>query len=169
MTALLAQSLVTPSVGLIVWKTVAFLIFLGLLYWLGWEPITNALQEREEEIASSIQRAEEALAEAKEIQAENKEARRNAEQKAQRIIREARDSAEELREEEEAKTRQKIQQMKEQAQAEIEREKQAALQELRDEVADLAIQAARKIIEEDLDADRHRQLVADALDDFPTN
>ncbi len=169
MTALLAQSLVTPSVGLIVWKTVAFLIFLGLLYWLGWEPITNALQEREEEIESSIQRAEEALAEAKEIQAENKEARRNAEQKAQRIIREARDSAEELREEEEAKTRQKIQQMKEQAQAEIEREKQAALQELRDEVADLAIQAARKIIEEDLDADRHRQLVADALDDFPTN
>lgn len=169
MTALLAQSLVTPSVGLIVWKTVAFLIFLGLLYWLGWEPITNALQEREEEIESSIQRAEEALAEAKEIQAKNEEARRNAEQKAQRIIREARESAEELREEEEAKTRQKIQQMKEQAQAEIEREKQAALQELRDEVADLAIQAARKIIEEDLDADRHRQLVADALDDFPTN
>jgi len=169
MTALLAQSLVTPSVGLIVWKTVAFLIFLGLLYWLGWEPITNALQEREEEIESSIQRAEAALAEAKEIQAENKEARRNAEQEAQRIIREARESAEELREEEEAKTRRKIQEMKEQAQADIEREKQAALQELRDEVADLAIQAARKIIEEDLDADRHRQLVAEALEDFPTN
>jgi F-type H+-transporting ATPase subunit b len=169
MIALLAQSLVTPSLGLIVWKTLAFLIFLGLLYWLGWEPITKALREREEEIQSSIQRAEAALEEAKEIQAENEKARRNAEQKAQRILREARESAEELREEEKAKTRREIQQMKEQAQADIEREKQAALQELRDEVADLAIEAAEKIIEEDLDADRHRQLVTDALDDFPTN
>ncbi len=169
MTALLAQSLVTPSLGLIVWKTIAFLIFLGVLYWLGWEPITRALQQREEEIESSIQRAEQALAEAKEIQEENKEARRNAEQEAQRILREARESAEELREDEEAKTRRRIQQMKEQAQAEIEREKQAALQELRDEVADLAIQAARKIVEDDLDQDRHRELVRDAIEDFPTN
>ena len=169
MTALLAQSLVTPSLGLIVWKTIAFLLFLALLYWFGWGPITEALEQREAEIESSIQRAEEALAEAKQIQAENEEARRNAEQEAQSIIRQARESAEELREEEEAKTRRRIQQMKEQAEAEIEREKQAALQELRDEVADLAIEAAQKIIEKDLDADRHRQLVTDALDDFSTN
>ncbi|CBH24027.1 ATP synthase B chain [Salinibacter ruber M8] len=169
MTALFAQSLVTPSVGLIFWKTVAFLIFLYILYRFGWGPITESLEEREEEIEHSIQRAEEALEEAKAIQAENEEARREAEQKAQQILREARDSAEELREEEKAKTRREIQEMKEQAQAEIEREKQAALQELRDEVADLAIEAAQKIIENDLDADRHRQLVDDALDDFPTN
>jgi len=170
MTALLAQSsLITPSIGVIFWKTIAFLIFLYVLYRFGWGPITDSLEQREEEIESSIQRAEEALAEAKEIQAENKEARRNAEQKAQSIIREARASAQELREEEEAETRRRIQQMKEQAQAEIEREKQAALQELRDEVADLAIEAATKIVKEDLDQDRQRELVRDAIDDFPTN
>ena len=169
MTALLSQSLVTPSLGLIVWKTLAFLLFLGVLYWLGWEPMTNALQDREEEIESSIARAEEALAEAKRIQKKNKEDRRKAEQEAQEILREARESAEEMREEEEAKTQRNIQQMKEQAQAEIEREKQAALQELRNEVADLAVQGARKIVEKDLDRDRHRKLVHDAIEDFPTN
>lgn len=169
MTALFAQSLVTPSLGLIFWKTVAFLIFLYVLYKFGWGPITSSLQTREQEIDHSIQRAEDALAEAKKIQQENKEARRNAEQKAQRILREARDSAEELREEEEAKARRKIQQMKDQAQAEIQREKQAALQELRDEVADLALHAARKIVEDDLDQDRHRELVRDAIDNLPTN
>jgi len=169
MTAVFAQSLVTPSLGLIFWKTVAFLIFLYVLYRYGWGPITDSLQEREEEIDQSIRRAESALKEAKEMQAENKEARREAERQAQKILREARESAEALREEEEAETRKKIQQMQEQAQAEIEREKQAALQELRDEVADLAIQTARKIIEEDLDADRHRQLVSDALDEMPKN
>jgi F-type H+-transporting ATPase subunit b len=169
MTALLAQSLVTPSLGLIFWKTVAFLIFLYVLYKFGWGPITSSLQTREEEIEHSIQRAEDALAEAKKIQQENKEARRNAEQKAQRILREARDSAEELREDEEAKARRKIQQMKDQAQAEIQREKQAALQELRDEVADLALHAARKIVEDDLDQDRHQELVRDAIDNLQTN
>jgi F-type H+-transporting ATPase subunit b len=163
------MELVAPEPGLIFWKSVSFLIFLYVLYRFGWGPITESLEQREEEIDSSIRRAEEALQEAKEIQAENEEARRKAEQKAQRILRDARESAEELREEEEAETRRRIQQMQEQAQAEIEREKQAALQELRDEVADLAIQAARKIIEEDLDADQHRQLVHDAIDDLPKN
>lgn len=169
MTAFLAQSLVEPSVGLIFWKTLAFLLFLYILYKFGWGPITSALQEREEEIDSSIRRAEEALAEAKEIQAENKKNRREAEREAQRILRQARESAEELREEEEARTREKIQKMQEQAQAEIEREKQAALQELRDEVADLAVQAASKIVRRDLDAERNRELVQDFLDDFPKN
>lgn len=169
MTALFAQSFISPSLGLIFWETVAFLIFLYVLYRYGWDPVTNALQEREEEIDSSIQRAEKALAEAKELQEENKQNRRKAEREAQRILREARESAQELREEEEARTREKIQQMQEQARTEIEREKQAALQELRDEVADLAIQAASKIVKKDLDADRNRELVNDFLDDFPKN
>jgi F-type H+-transporting ATPase subunit b len=163
----LAQSLVTPDAGLIFWKALAFFIFLYLLYRYGWGPITNALQEREERIDASIQQAEDALAEAKRIQKENKKARREAEQEAQRILREARESAEQLREEEMEETRAKIQQMQEQAQAEIEREKQAALQNLRDEVADLAIEAASKIIKDDLDGQRQRRLVDDFIDDLP--
>lgn len=166
---LLAQSLVTPSAGLIFWKAVAFLIFLYILYRFGWGPITNALQEREETIDHSIRRAEKALAEAKEIQAENQKARREAEREAQRILRDAREAAESLRAEEEEKTRKKIRQMQEQAQAEIEREKQGALQELRDEVADLAIQAASKVVRDDLDGDRQRKLVNDFISDLPTN
>lgn len=169
MTAVLAQSLIMPDVGLIFWKTIAFLLFLYVLYKFAWGPITEAMEDREQEIGNSIQRAEEALAEAKEIQAENKEARREAEREAQRILREARESAEELREDEEAETRRRIQQMKEQAEAEIEREKQAALEELRDEVADLAVQAASKILKKGMDEDRHRELVHDAIDELPRN
>jgi F-type H+-transporting ATPase subunit b len=169
MDVLLAQSLVEPSAGLIFWKIVAFLIFLFLLYRFGWGPITDALQEREETIDASIRRAEKALAEAKETQAENEKARREAEREAQRILREARESAEALREEEVEKTRDKIRQMQEQAQAEIEREKQGALQELRDEVADLAIQAASKIVRDDLDDSRQRKLVHDFIDELPAN
>lgn len=169
MQPLLAQGLLDPSVGLIVWKGLAFAIFLFILYRYAWGPITSSLSEREETIDNSIRRAEKALAEAKEVQAENERARREAEREAQRIMREARESAEQMRNEEVEKTRAKIQQMQEQAQAEIEREKQGALQELRDEVADLAIQAASKIVKDDLDNDRQRRLVNDFIDELPQN
>lgn len=169
MLLVLAQNLLQPEAGLIVWKTLAFLIFLGLLYRYAWTPIIQALEEREEAIDGSIRRAEEALAEAKQIQADNKKARREAEKEAQHVLREARESAEELRNEEMEKTREKIRQMQEQAQAEIEREKQGALEELRDEVAELAIQAASKILKEDMDGSRQRQLVDDFIDNLPKN
>lgn len=162
-------SLLEPNLGLVFWTAVTFGIVLFILWKYAWGPITEALETREQNISNSIQRAEQALAEAKQVQADNQKARREAEREAQRILREARESAEALREEEVEKTRAKIQQMQEQAQAEIEREKQGALEELRDEVADLAIQAARKIIKANLDRDRQRQLVDDFLDDLPTN
>jgi len=161
--------LLAPNAGLVFWTAVTFGIVLSLLWRYAWGPIARALEEREDNISSSIQRAEKALAEAKQVQADNQKARREAEREAQRILREARDSAEALREEEVEKTRAKIRQMQEQAQAEIEREKQGALEELREEVADLAIQAASKILKEDLDQDRQRRLVDDFIDDLPTN
>ena len=99
----------------------------------------------------------------------NEEARRAAEENARRVMQEARAAAERVRTEELEKTRARIRQMQEQAQAEIEREKQRALEELRDEVAGLAIHTAEHILEETLDADRHRKLVDRFIEQLPKN
>lgn len=162
-------SLLEPNVGLVIWTAVVFLLVLLLLWKYAWGPITSALEEREERIDASMTKAERALEEAKRIQAENKKNRREAEQEARQVLREAREEAETLREEEKANTRQEIQEMQEKARAEIEREKENALNELRSEVADLAVQAAGKIIGENLDAQRQRRLVDDFIDDLPRN
>ena len=169
MQLILAADLLSPHAGLIFWKALSFLLFFYILYKLGWKPITRALSEREETIDSSIRRAEQALAEAKKIQADNAKAQREAEQEAQRVLREARDQAETLRAEEKEKVRAEIRQMQEQAQAEIEREKQSALDELRGEVAALAIEAAEKILHENLDAKRQHRLVDQFIDKLPKN
>ncbi len=166
---ILAQSLLAPDAGLAFWITIVFGLLLFVLWRYAWGPITSAMAEREETIDESIQRAERALEEARQIQADNQKARREAEQEAQRILREARDQAERLREEEETRTQQRIRAMQERAQAEIEREKDSALEELRTEVADLAIQAAEKILDENLNAQRQRRLVDHFLDDLPQN
>lgn len=169
MNIILAQSLLEPNAGLIFWKTLVFGVLLFLLYKYAWKPITNALSEREGTIDASIKRAERALTEAKKVQEENEKARREAEQEAQRVMREAREAADRARSEEIEKTRAQIRHMKEQAEAEIEREKQSALDELRDEVAELAIQAAEKILQENLNAHRQRKLVDRFIDKLPKN
>lgn len=165
----LAANLLAPNLGLAVWIGLTFLLLMILLRKFAWGPITSSLLERETRIQDSIDQAEKALAEARAVQAENTRARREAEADAQRLLRESREEADRLRSEEVEKTRAQIQHMQEQAQVEIEREKQSALNALRQEVADLAIGAASKILHANLDADRQKKLVDDFLGDLPKN
>ena len=57
----------------------------------------------------------------------------------------------------------------EQAKAEINREKEAALVQLRGEVADLAVAAAGKILEANLDVQQQRRLVDSAIRELSKN
>lgn len=169
MTPILAAGLLDPNFGLAIWIAITFLLLLGLLRRFAWGPITTALDERETTIQSSLEQAEKALAEARLIQADNDKARREADVEAQRILREARDTAEALRSEEVEKTKDQLRQLQESAQAEISRERDSALAALRGEVADLALQAAERVLGDSMNEDRQRKLVKDFLNDLPTN
>lgn len=164
-----AANLLTPNPGLAVWMTVTFLILLFLLRKFAWGNITSALAEREQRIDESIKRADRALEEAQRIQADNTKARREADLQAQNILREAREASEKIRADEIEKTRAAVAAMQQNAKAEIDREKQSALNALRSEVADLAIKAAGKILDENLDEDRQRKLVDSFIDEFRRN
>ncbi len=165
----LAANLLAPNAGLIFWMALSFLALLLILRKYAWGPITTAIQSREDQIRESMERAERALAEAKEVQADNTRARRDAEADAQKLLREAREEVERLRSDEADKTRTQIQQMQDQARIDIEREKDSALDSLRQEVADLAIRAAEKILRENLDADRQKKIVDDFLGEISSN
>src|SRR5690606_5196552 len=110
-----AANLLTPNPGLAVWMTVTFLILLFLLRKFAWSSITSALAEREQRIDESIKRADRALEEAKQIQADNTKARREADLQAQSILREAREAAEKIRVEEVEKTRASVTAMQQNA------------------------------------------------------
>ena len=161
--------LLDPKFGLFFFTLVVFLIVAFLLRKYAWGPITEALATREKTIEDSINRAENALAEARQISEDNQKARREAELEAQRVTREAREAADELRGIEVEKTREQIKQMQDAARAEIEREKEGALSELRTEVARLAIDAAGKLLSENLDAEKNRKLVKNFIDDMSSN
>ena len=162
-------ALLAVEPGLAIWTLIIFSLVLLILSRTAWPAITSALDTREDNIRESMEQAEKALAEARQVQSDNKKALREAEQEAQSILREAREAAERLREEEKGKLQAEIKQMKELAENDIAREKEGAIQALRAEVIDLTVQAAGKIIQENLDDKRQRSMVDKFISELPSN
>ncbi len=145
--------------GLILWTIITFVVVLLILRLAAWKPLLEALTAREEHIRSSIQKAEEAQQAAEKLLAENKRQLARAEEQSQRILNEGRDMGEKLKAEIIEKANASSRTLIEQAKDEIQREKDAALTQLRSEVADLAIAAAGKIMEANLDTPKQRALI----------
>ena len=152
--------------GLIVWTIIKFIAVLAVLSKVAWKPLVGALTKREEEIRTALHQAEEANAEAKRLAEENKRHLAQAEAHAQQAMREGREMGEKLKAEIIEKANASSRQMIEQAKEEIRREKDAALTQLRGEVADLAVTAAGKIIDANLDVNKHRSLVDNVINDI---
>jgi F-type H+-transporting ATPase subunit b len=166
---LLAGSLLSPEPGLIFWTTITFVLVLIILKKIAWGPIISALEEREKGIQSSIDRAHGAKEESEAILRQNRELLAKADAEADRIIREGREYAEKIRAEITEKAHQESQKMIGAAKNEIEQEKRRALAELRNEVADLAVRGAEKIIRGALDADVQKKVVDSMIQDLSTN
>jgi len=155
--------------GLIVWTIVTFVLLLMVLGKYAWKPLLQALQEREERIHSAVGEAEKARAEAAELLKQNERNMARAEEEYQKVIREGKALAEKMKEEIVTKARQQAQREVQLAKEEIQRDVDAAKQQLRTEVADLAIKAAEKILDESLDRQKHKKLVDDFLNQMPKN
>ena len=149
--------------GLIVWTIITFIAALVILRAVAWKPLLGALTAREEKIRTQIAQAESARREAERLLEENKAQLARADEQSQRMLRESRDMGERLKAEILEKAQQSARQMVDQAKEEIRREKDSALQDLRAEVADLAIGAAGKLLDANLDSPKHRALVDDAI------
>lgn len=145
--------------GLIFWTIITFLILLFILKRTAWKPILQALAEREENIRASLEKAEQARREAELILQENSRRLAEAEEQVKKIINEGREYSNKLRAEILEKANQEAKRMIDLAQQEIERKKEEALDELRDVVSELSIQAAEKILEKSIDKEENKKIV----------
>lgn len=155
--------------GLFIWIFITFALFIFAFTKLAWKPILGALQKREESIKTSIESAENALKKAEQISKDNEKALREAEVVAQRIRKDAAAEAEAIRADRIEKAKDEAAKLLDQARASIEAEKKKALEDLRNEVADLALKAARMIIDSELDADKNKKLVDNFIKDVSKN
>ncbi len=149
--------------GLIIWTLVVFGILLVVLWRLAWPAILRSVEERERRIQHQLDEAEKARAEAARYLEEQRRALEQARSEAQEILSKAKGVATKEREALLARTREEQEQLLDRARREIEAEKEKAILALRKEAVDLAIAAASKLIEQQLDDDANRRLVLEYL------
>ncbi len=164
------MDLVTPEIGLIFWTTLSFIILLWLLGKFAWKPILSALNEREDGIKKALDEADKARQEMTELQASNQTILKEARTERDALLKDARDIKNNMISEakEEAKTQ--ANKIVQQAKVSIENEKQAAITHLKNQVAELSIGIAEKVIKAELsDKDKQIDLIEKMLDDATLN
>jgi len=146
-------------------QIVNFVILLLILQRFLYKPILNMLQQRQERIRESMEYADRVKREAERAQEDYEKKIEESRREAQAIIAQAMQQAERLREEILAKAQDEAREIKAKALEDVEYERKRVVAELRDQVADLAILAAGRVLGKALDEKTHRQVVADFLDE----
>lgn len=147
------------NTGLSSWTLIVFAALVFLLGKFAWGPILEAVDAREKGIQSALDEAASRNEEAADLLAEHREQLADARRQANELIGEGKAAGENVRKEIEEKARTEAQLILERARAEIERERDAAIDALRKESVDLALAAASRLMQENLDQDKDRQLV----------
>lgn len=155
--------------GLIFWTLITFILLLFVLKKFAWKPILNALSERENLIKESLEKAEIAKNEAEKLIEENKANLDKAEEEAQKIIAQSREYAEKLKAQMLGESSVEAKKKIDEAMIEIERKNQEAFNQMKDQIASIAVEAAEKIIRENLDETKQKNLVNKYLDDLSKN
>jgi len=155
--------------GLIIWVTITFVALLFILKKMAWGPILNSLKEREEFIKDSLDKAEQARIEAEKLLEENKANLAKAEEEAQKVIQQGREYSDKLKAQMLEESNAEAKKMITEAVAEIERKNKEAFNNLKDQIADIAVDAAEKIIRANLDREKQTTLVNEYLKDLNKN
>jgi len=142
--------LINPGLGVLVWMVVAFGILAFILGKFGWPMLLKALHEREEAIDRSLNEAAKAREEMKSLVAHNEDLMRKAKMERDEMLRNARTASEQIIEKARAEATKEADRIVETARENIEYEKLKAMHELKNQVANLSIEIAEKLIRAEL-------------------
>ncbi|HTN36215.1 MAG TPA: F0F1 ATP synthase subunit B [Arachidicoccus sp.] len=164
------MGLLTPDFGLFFWTLIAFLLVLFILGKFAWKPILNSLSERESTIANSLATAEKARLEMASLKSENETLLQKAREERSLMLKEAKDNAEKLIADSQNKAKSEYERIVADAQAAINQQKNAALTEVKNQVGNLVIEVAEKVLRKQL-ANKGEQeaLIADLVGSVKLN
>ncbi len=144
------------NVGLQLIATFILFMFVKKFFW---KTISNFLKEREDFIAEEIDMAVKQNEEAKVNYAKSAASINEAHEKATEIVGDSKKAATRVYDQIIADAKRDANYIKANAQEQIALEEQKFYSELKNQVADLAVNAAGKIIEKELDANKHSELI----------
>ena len=155
------------SFGLFFWQSLIFIGLILLLRKFAWKPILDAVNERETSIKDAMNSAEEAKKEMASIQEDNQKVLKEARAEREALLKEARSNGADIVAQAKAEAKAEGDKIIAQAQESIQNEKRAAITELKNQVAQISLDIAEKVIDSELDSKEKQsklvnQLIKDA-------
>ncbi len=147
----------------IFWAVLNILILFILLRIFLFKPINKMLDNRTQAIQKDIDDAERAKKEAEELRQQYENSISNAKEEAVQIVKNAHEYAESERAAIIRKSHEEADEIVSAASETIENERKRVIQQAHIQIADLAIEAASKVVGANLDDDKNRKLVDDFL------
>ena len=158
------MELVTPEIGLIFWTTVVFSLLLVVLKKYAWKPILSAVDERNKSIEDALKAADKAKEEMLSLNADNERILMEAKKERDILLKEGREIKDNIIAEAKDKAKIESDKILITTKEQINNEKMKAITELKNQVAEMSIDIAEKILKSELsDKNKQKELIAEAL------
>ena len=147
-------------------QAISFGIFVWFCMRYVWPPLIKVLEERAETIADGLAAAERGTKELEDAKGKVELLLSEGREKALEFVNQAQRRAEEIVEAAKSEARLEADKIKSAAQIEMDQERNRAREELRQEVADLVIMGAEKILAREVDEKSHREILKQISSDM---
>lgn len=147
-------------------QTINFIVLIALLYWLLYKPVRTFIDQRTAEIEGQIKTAEENQAAAIALRLQLEEQTKDSRQQARQFLDEAAKRGETMQAEMLQEAKQEAAAMIRRAQEITELEKEKAWSELKEQVGELSLLLASKVINQSLDQTQHQGLIDQTMNEL---
>lgn len=144
------MELLSPSLGLLVWTLLAFLIVFFILKSKAWPAILKGLHDREKGIADSLATAERVKAEMAQLKNENEALMAQAREERSQMLREAKETKDKIVGDAKEQAKTEASKIVADAMASIENQKMAAITDVKNQIGILVIEVSEKVLRREL-------------------
>jgi F-type H+-transporting ATPase subunit b len=155
----------TPEIMMACLTWATFFIVLFVLQKFAWKPILAGLKQREDHIRKSIDDADKIKAELAAIEVSKAKILDEAKDKGNAIIEQSRKTGNELAAQIEGRAKKNAEEIVSSAHQEIEGERERVRNALKKESVQTAVSLAEKILKENLDSEKNKNLINQAMKD----
>ncbi|KRL04164.1 F0F1 ATP synthase subunit B [Liquorilactobacillus oeni] len=145
--------------GDMIFYAVLFIVLMALIKHFAWGPVTEMMDKRATKIANDIDSAEESRKKAEEVEQQRLAALKDSHAEASQIVERARKNGEQQKNTIVTGAHSEAQALKETAKQDIERERQDALEGVKNDVAELSLEIASKVISKNLQMNDQKALI----------
>ena len=152
----------TTIVGTILNALILFLVIKHFLF----DRVNAVLESRKTEVAKTYEDADTDLTNAKQLESEYTEKLSAAKEESAEIVKNATQKAQARSEEIISEARDEAKGLLDKAEADIEKEKKRAVNQIKDEISDIALSIASSVVSKEIDAKTHEQLIESFINEI---